>query len=79
MPKGYVLYNPQAGDGRCKEDVKLLELVLPDKLQFFDMTRITNYAVFIGGMETEDYLVIAGGDGTLNRFVNDTAGIDIQQ
>ena len=77
--KGYVLYNPLAGNGNAEEDAKLLQMVLDEELEFYDMTRITNYAAFLSGMEKDDYLVIVGGDGTLNRFVNDTNGIDISQ
>ena len=79
MAKGYVIYNPLAGNGRAKEDAKLLQTVLDEELELYDMTRITNYAAFLSGMEKDDYLVIVGGDGTLNRFVNDTNGIDISQ
>lgn len=79
MATGYVIFNPLAGNGKCEEDARLLEMFLPDEVRFFDMTRITNYSAFISGMEQDDYLVIAGGDGTLNRFANDTAGIDIRQ
>ena len=77
MPKGYVIYNPLAGNGKAKEDSQLLQMVLDEQLEYYDMTRITNYAAFISGMEKEDYLVIVGGDGTLNRFVNDTDGLEI--
>jgi len=79
MGNTYVLYNPLSGNGKGEDDARLLEVVLPEPVFFFDMTRITNYAVFLGGMESSDRLIIAGGDGTLNRFVNDTAGIDIVQ
>ena len=79
MAKGYVLYNPLAGDGNAEEDAKLLQMLLDETLLYYDITRITNYAAFIGGMAQEDYLVIAGGDGTLNRFVNDTDGLEISQ
>lgn len=79
MAKGYVIYNPLAGNGRCVEDAKLLEAVMDDELEYYDMTRITNYSAFIGGMEQDDYLVIVGGDGTLNWFANDTADIEIRQ
>jgi len=79
MAKGYVIYNPLAGNGNAEEDAKLLQMVLDEDLEFYDMTRITNYAAFLSGMEKDDYLVIVGGDGTLNRFVNDTNGIDISQ
>lgn len=79
MAKGYVIYNPLAGKGTAEEDAKLLQLVLDEELEYYDMTRITNYAAFLSGMDKDGYLVIAGGDGTLNRFVNDTAGIEILQ
>ena len=76
---GYVLYNPLAGNGKGGEDARLLELILQEDLEFYDMTRITNYAAFLSGMEPGDYLIIAGGDGTLNRFVNDTEGLRIER
>lgn len=79
MAKGYVIYNPLAGNGKAEEDAQLLQMILDEDLEYYDMTRITNYAAFIGGMEREDYLVIVGGDGTLNRFVNDTDGLGITQ
>lgn len=75
----YVLYNPLSGNGKGEEDARILEVVLPEPVYFFDMTKITNYAVFLGGMERDGIMIIAGGDGTLNRFANDTAGIDIPQ
>ena len=77
MSKGYVIYNPLAGNGKAKEDSQLLQMVLDEQMEYYDKTRITNYAAFISGMEKEDYLVIVGGDGTLNRFVNDTDGMEI--
>ena len=77
MAKGYVVYNPLAGNGQTQADAQLLQMVLDEQLEYYDMTRITNYAAFISGMEKEDYLVIVGGDGTLNRFVNDTDGMEI--
>ena len=79
MAKGYVLYNPLAGNGNAGEDAKLLQMVLDEDMEYYDMTRITNYTAFLSGMEKDDYLVIVGGDGTLNRFVNDTNGIEISQ
>lgn len=77
MAKGYVLYNPLAGNGQSAADARLLELVMQEELQFFDITKITNYRAFLADMEEEDYLVLVGGDGTLSRFANDTADIRI--
>ena len=79
MTNIYVLYNPISGNGKGEEDARLLEVVLPEPSFFFDITKITNYSVFLSGLAADDCLIIAGGDGTLNRFVNDTAGIDIPQ
>ena len=79
MGNGFVIYNPLSGDGKSEENSKLLEMIFDDELEYFDITRITNYKTFFSGMEKDDYIIIAGGDGTLNRFINDTAGIDIPQ
>ena len=79
MAKGYVVYNPLAGNGQAQADARLLQVILNEELEYYDITRITNYEAFIGGMAQEDYLVIVGGDGTLNRFVNDTDGMEITQ
>ena len=79
MAKGYVIYNPLAGNGQAQEDAQLLQFVLDEELEYYDITRITNYEAFIGGMAQEDYLAIVGGDGTLNRFVNDTDSLEITQ
>ena len=77
MAKGYVIYNPLAGNGNAEEDAKLLQILLDEELEYYDITHITNYAAFLAGLNREDYLVIVGGDGTLNRFANDTADMDI--
>ena len=79
MAIGHVVYNPLAGKGSAEEDAKLLQIILDENLEYYDITRITNYAAFIGGIEKDDFLVIVGGDGTLNRFANDTDGIEITQ
>lgn len=79
MADTYILYNPLSGNGKGEEDARLLEVVLPEPVYFFDMTKITNYSAFLGGMGADDCLIVAGGDGTLNRFANDTAGIGIPQ
>ena len=73
----YVLYNPLCGNGSGEEDAKMLDIALPNTKRFFDMTKITNYAAFLSGISADDYLIVAGGDGTLSRFVNDTARLEI--
>ena len=47
MAKGYVIYNPLAGNGTAEEDAKLLPMFLDEDLEYYDMTHITNYAAFL--------------------------------
>lgn len=79
MATGWILYNPLAGGGRGEDEAKVLETILPRPYTYYDMTAITNYAAFLSQMEAEDYLILAGGDGTLNRFANDTADLKIDR
>lgn len=76
MNIGYVLYNSKAGTSNNIEDIKRLDTIVGGNLKYIDILNVTNYSVFLSGLEENDFLVISGGDGTLNRFVNDTDGID---
>lgn len=76
MEKQYVLYNPHAGNGRGEANAKTLEKVISDaELVFCDMTSIGSYEEFFSKLAGDEKIVICGGDGTLNRFVNDTADV----
>ena len=67
-----ILYNPKAGNGRGKEGAEKLKDILHNgELTFTDMTGITDTAAFQRSLGADDKLVICGGDGTLNRFIND--------
>lgn len=74
-----MIYNPLAGSGSAQEYAKALEVILDVPLEYYDITRIADYPAFLSGLERDDLLVIVGGDGTLNRFANDTAGMEINQ
>ncbi len=77
MAKGYILYNPLAGKGQCESNTRALADILEQPVAFYDMTRITNYAAFLADLQPDDYLVVAGGDGTLNRFANAIAELNV--
>lgn len=72
-----VLYNPLAGainDTSFHSEIsKALE---GDTLELYDITKV-DYAEFFKGMKEGEGLILAGGDGTINRFINDTAGLDV--
>lgn len=71
MAKAVVLYNPLSGN--CTEEI--IKQALPD-CECYDVTKITDYATVVSGLTSEDSLILCGGDGTLNRFVNDTNGME---
>ncbi len=72
---GYVLYNKMAGCGDALECAQRLTGTLPGTLKLIDVTEVSNYPVFIRGLEKDDYIVLSGGDGTLNHFINNTEGL----
>lgn len=68
----HVLYNPHAGNGNGFAQAKKLSAVLAnDTLDFVDVTTLKSYASFIENAPSQDRIILAGGDGTLNRFIND--------
>lgn len=81
MSKYYVLFNPLAGNNTGRDEtVKLTkEASLQDhELLFIDITAIKSYDDFFSGLTADDKIILSGGDGTINRFVNDTVNIDIK-
>lgn len=70
----HILYSPHAGSGRGQKAAYRLNVLLPDdRLLFRDITEIDDYGAFFRSLRDDDRVVIAGGDGTLNRLINDTA------
>lgn len=75
--KNYVLYNPLAGNGRGEKSVNSVDIKEGEAV-FLDMTEISDYKDFFKNISDEDKVIICGGDGTLNRFINAIDGIDCQ-
>ena len=73
----YVLYNPLAGGGCAKERIDELVKSLGEDAKLCNLTEIESYADFLSTLSPEDVIILAGGDGTINRFVNDTENIEI--
>lgn len=75
MAVGYVIYNKLAGNAESLAQVQKLKEWY-QQLEWIDVLEITDYRTFLHGLKEEDYIILAGGDGTLNRFINNTDGID---
>ena len=75
--KYHLIYNPLSGNGKSREQVSEIESVFEDKV-IWDITRITDYSEFFSNISDDDKIVICGGDGTLNRFVNATKNLNIK-
>ena len=76
MATGYVLYNKKAGTENSFKSVYNLKQIINDEIKLIDVSDVSNYKTFILGLEKDDYIIIAGGDGTLNRYINNTYSID---
>lgn len=74
MKKLYVLYNPYSGNGRGYEYAKKLTSIVSDDLTYINITKITDFNSFFKMTNGED-IIICGGDGTLNTFVNNVYNI----
>ena len=73
--KYHVLYNPKAGNGTGESETKNIEKFLSgDEVVYYDLTQ-NKTVELIAKIPRSEKIVISGGDGTLNRFVNDTANI----
>lgn len=59
------LYNPLACNGKGRENAVKLSEILDEQISYKDI-RETD----ISAIPAEDKIVICGGDGTINRFVN---------
>ena len=73
----YILINPLAGTGCCENDLSALKNKLDEQIISKKVTEIEDYREFFAKISCDDKIVLCGGDGTLNRFINNTHGIDI--
>jgi len=76
MATAYVLYNKKAGEGNALESVKMLEIIINDEMKFIDVSEVSDYNTFLTGLEKNDYIILAGGDGTINCFINNVENIE---
>ena len=75
----YILFNPKAGGNTGEEKARKLDGILEgQQLKYVSVMDIKDYKEFLAGLQPEDKIVIVGGDGSLNYFVNDIRGAELK-
>ena len=70
-----VLYNPKSNSGSAETDTKQLDTILKgDQIEYIDVLGLEDVKGFVADLDADDSLIISGGDGTLNHFINDLDG-----
>ena len=76
----YVLFNGLSGNGTGETKAQGVKRFCTGKeLIFRDITKMESYTDFFASLQQDDEMILCGGDGTLNRFINDTDGIGCTQ
>lgn len=66
-----ILYNPLSNNKKAAKSLnKLTSLFKNEEIELIDITN-TDIPSFLEGKSENDRIIITGGDGTLNHFVND--------
>lgn len=74
----YLFFNPSARNGKAAEDLQLIKKTLDGQdVEIYAVTDIDDYVSVIDKIQPEDIVYIVGGDGTLNRFINDSTNLRI--
>lgn len=77
--KYYVIFNPLSKSGALVEKAKLFGTKENFNTEYFDITKIESFESFFEQItDKNDKIVLLGGDGTLNRFINATKDMKIE-
>ncbi|MGN0678405.1 MAG: diacylglycerol/lipid kinase family protein [Oscillospiraceae bacterium] len=68
-----VLYNPLSGNGTGRANAEKLNSIISDSIEFRDI-RGVDFKEFFEVTPADTKVIICGGDGTINRFVNSYEG-----
>ena len=77
MSKSYVFWNSKSGKSSRDGVDKLVSLLKGDELDIVDVIRFDGYKSYLKNIDDGDKIYLVGGDGTLNRYVNDMDGMNL--
>lgn len=76
----YVLYNPKSCNDKGEELAKsAISHIRDEEYEYVDVTALNSYPDFVKSISDDASLLIVGGDGSLNYFVNAMRGINYTQ
>ena len=75
----YIFYNTLSGNKQGLEySRQLLGNSVPEDAKLVNIASISNYADFWASIDLEnDTVILSGGDGTLNRFINENVNLTL--
>lgn len=71
MSKYHVFFNPASGSGTIEAKKDTLKRLFDDEVEFYDVLNTENISEIISNISMRENIVVAGGDGTINHFIND--------
>jgi diacylglycerol kinase family enzyme len=78
MSRVYILYNPLSGSKNGISEAEKVATCFADKeIVYQNIIEVNDYITLLSRLTPEDAIVICGGDGTLNRYINATAELNI--
>ena len=73
MSTYHILYNRLSRSNTGELEAHMLdEIMSGETLMYHNVADIEDYHKFFADIPADDKIIVAGGDGTMNRFINDT-------
>ena len=80
MSTYHIIYNRLSRSNTGELEAHMLdEIMAGESLKYWNVEDIDDYHSFFKNIPSDDKIIVAGGDGTLNRFINDTDYCNVPQ
>ena len=66
----FILHNPLSGHGHPESELAILKGHIAGEQVIIDVTKEGGYMDELSDLQPDDVITVSGGDGTLNRFIN---------